>query len=206
MRLALLLALLSLPAAAGAQALGRPTPARPGEVVAELDLDRDGKPDLWKTTRKADDGKELVVRKERDLNGDGKVDALEEYGPDGVAVRELFDQDFDGKADVVIHYEKGQIVRKELSLGFDGKPRAWNFYEKGKLVRRERDLNGDGKVDYWEYWDGNEIDRVAVDLDGDGTVDRWENRRAVASAGPAPAPPQSAPQAAPQAAPKPAKK
>jgi len=196
MRLALVaLALLALPAAARAQqAMGKPTPARQGEVVTELDLDRDGKPDLWKTTRKGDDGKEILVRKERDLNGDGKVDAAEEYGPDGVAVREVFDQDFDGKPDVVIVYEKGQIVRKELSFGFDGKPRAWNYYEKGKLTRRERDLNGDGKVDYWEYWDGNEIDRVAVDLDGDGTVDRWENRRAVAqSTGQTPAAPQTAP-------------
>jgi len=187
MRLTLLsLALLVLPGAARAQqAAGKPSPPRPGEILAEVDLDHDGKPDLWRYSRRAEDGKEILVRKERDLNGDGKVDVWEEYGPDGQLVKETYDQDWDGKPDVVVYYEKGQVIRKELSFGFDGKPRAWNFYEKGKLVRRERDLNGDGKVDYWEYWEGAEIDRVGVDVDGDGTVDRWENRRAVAQGQPA---------------------
>jgi hypothetical protein len=208
MHRALALSLLLLSACAGGSSAARPDgPGAPaagprrnaaGEIVAEVDLNGDGKPDLWRTTRRADDGRELLVRVERDLNGDGKIDLWQEFGPDGQLVEERFDFDFDGRVDERVIYEKGQIVRKELAFGFDGKPGAWVYYEKGRRVRRERDLNRDGKVDYWEYWEGDEIDRIGIDLDGDGTVDRWENRRgsgAPAAAQPSPAaqPPPAAP-------------
>src|SRR5258708_11915878 len=53
--------------------------SRPGaEKVNELDLNHDGKPDVWEYTVKAKtaDGKEYdrLVRKEMDINWDGKVD------------------------------------------------------------------------------------------------------------------------------------
>ncbi len=151
----------------------------PDEIVREHDLDHDGKPDLWRITRKMPDGKEVLVRIERDLNGDGKVDIREYYDADGNLEKQVVDLDFDGKPDIVLYFEKGQLVRKEYSFGFDGKPHAWNYYEKKQLVRKERDENGDGKVDYWEYWENGEIDRVGFDTDGDGKVDRWESRRPV---------------------------
>lgn len=154
----------------------------PGEAVAAYDLTHDGKPDLWKYTVKDATGKEILVRQEKDLNGDGKVDTWELYEPDGSLSRVVHDLDFDGTPDVALFYERGQLVRKELAFGFDGVPRAWSFYEKGKLVRKERDTNGDGKVDTWEYWENGELDRIGVDVDGDGQVDRWETRKSRASA------------------------
>jgi hypothetical protein len=167
---------------------------RPNEIVNEYDLTHDGKPDVWKYTWKDASGKEILLRKEKDLNGDGKIDTWERYEPDGTLSRVAYDLDFDGKPDALLHYEKDQLVRKEMAFGFDGVPRAWNYYEKGKLVRKERDTNGDGNVDYWEYWENGEIDRIGVDVDGDGQVDRWEARKTAA----APAEGGAAPAAAAQ--------
>jgi hypothetical protein len=165
---------------------------QPNEVLSEYDLTHDGKPDVWKYALKGADGKEILLRKEKDLNGDGRVDTWEKYAADGALVRVVYDLDFDGKPDVTLFYEKDQLVKKELAFGFDGVPRTWNFYEKGKLSRKERDTNGDGKVDYWEYWENGQIDRIGVDQDGDGQVDRWEARKsaetAAADSPPAPAP------------------
>ncbi len=168
---------------------------QPNEALTEYDLTHDGKPDVWKYALKDPSGKEVLLRKEKDLNGDGKVDTWEKYNPDGSLALVVYDLDFDGKPDVTLHYEKDQLVRKEMAFGFDGVPRAWNFYEKGKLVRKERDTNGDGQVDYWEYWENGEIDRIGVDNDGDGQVDRWEARKTGATAA-APAEPGAAPAAA----------
>ena len=150
---------------------------QPDETLTEYDLDHDGKADVWRYTRKGPDGKDVLVRRDRDLNGDGKIDVWETYDASGNLEKQVVDLDFDGKPDVAIRYEKGQIVSKEMSFGFDGKPHAWSYYEKGRLVRKERDENGDGKVDYWEYWEGGEVDRVGIDVDGDGKVDRWEKRK-----------------------------
>ena len=196
MRIALLVAaavLLScaarrVPEAASGQA-GAPAQEPKADVVTrELDLDHDGKPDTWRTTRRLPDGREVLVRVERDLNGDGRVDLREFYDAEGNLERQELDLDFDGKPDVILHFEKGQLASKEYAFGFDGKPHAWSYYEKGRLVRKERDENGDGRVDYWEYWENGEIDRVGIDLDGDGKVDRWESRKG--SAEPAASSPQ----------------
>jgi hypothetical protein len=147
------------------------------EKVTEFDLNGDKKPDVWTYTvpAKGPDGKEYekLVRKELDINWDGKVDISRTYDDHEQIEREALDLDFDGHVDQVNYYEKGVIVRKERDLSSSGKPSLWLFYEKGKLVRKERDTNGDGKVDYWEYWEGDQVDRIGEDLDGDGNVDKW---------------------------------
>ena len=147
------------------------------EKVTEFDLNKDGKPDIWvyTVTVKGPDGKDVerLVRKELDINWDGKVDISRQYDEKEQLTREALDLDFDGKVDEVVFYEKGQVVRKERDLSSSGKPSLWVFYENGQIVRKERDTHGNGKVDYWEYWEGGQVDRVGEDLDGDGTVDRW---------------------------------
>ncbi len=149
---------------------------REGEKVVALDVGGHGKTDLWKYSILVAEGQERLVRKERDLNGDGKVDVWEAYDEDGNVSKQAYDLDFDGVPDLVISYEKGQLVRKEYAPGFDGMARTTAYFEKGKLVRKERDTRGTGKVDTWEYWENGELDRVGVDLDGDGEVDRWDKR------------------------------
>lgn len=151
--------------------------ARENEKVTEFDLNHDSKPDVWSYTVEASDDQgrsfDRLVRKELDINWDGKVDITRFYGENESVEREAMDLDFDGRVDQVNFYEKGQITRKERDLDYNGKPDLWIFFEKGKIVRKERDTNADAKVDYWEYWENDQVDRVGEDLDGDGTVDRW---------------------------------
>jgi hypothetical protein len=163
-------------------------PLAPGEKLLEIDVNRDGKPDVWKVVREVD-GKEILVRKELDLNGDGRVDAWEYYNADGSLEKIIYDMDFDGQPDVVRFYEKDQLVRKEYALGFDGISRTFSYYEKGKLIRKERDTNGDGNVDYWEYWENGVLDRIGYDDDGDGQVDRWESKKGTPASEAAPVDP-----------------
>jgi len=150
---------------------------RGDEKVTEFDLNHDGKPDVWVYTVKAKtpDGIEYdrLVRKEMDINWDGKVDIVRYYDENGQISKEALDLDFDGKVDQWNYYEKGVLVRKERDLAYSGKPDLWIYYEKGHIVRKERDTNHSGKVNYWEYWENDHVDRVGEDLDGDGKVDRW---------------------------------
>ena len=147
------------------------------EKMLPYDLNHDGKPDVWDFTvvSKGPDGREIdrLVRKELDINFDGRVDIVRFYDEREQLSKELMDLDFDGKIDQANYYEKGLLVRKERYLGAHGKPDEWVYYEKGHIVRKERDLHGSGKVDYWEYWEGDQVDRVGEDLDGDGNVDKW---------------------------------
>jgi hypothetical protein len=147
------------------------------ETTTEYDLNGDKKPDVWVYSVKGKnaEGKdaERLVRKELDINWDGRIDIAREYDDREQMARESLDLDFDGKVDQFNYYEKNAIVRKERDLTSSGKISEWVFFEKGKVVRKERDGNGDGKVDYWEYWEGDQVDRVGEDLDGDGNVDKW---------------------------------
>lgn len=154
----------------------RPEPASE-ETVEKLDLNGDQRPDVWTYTvkEKAADGTERarIVRKDLDINWDGKVDLTQYYDARENKVREEMDLDFDGKVDAVYYFERGVNVRREEDVNGDGRADVIKYYEKGKLVRKERDSNGDGKVDYWEYWVKDQVDRIGEDLDGDGIVDRW---------------------------------
>jgi hypothetical protein len=183
-------------AGSAAEARRGPEPISPPkadhERVVDMDLNTDGKPDVWVYTVPdgSTEGPGRVVRKERDLNGDGRVDLTTYYEGGGQKQREAMDLDFDGKVDSVFFYEGGLNVRRERDLDGDGRADVWLYYEKEKLVRKERDSNQDGKVDYWEYWEGDQVDRVGEDLNGDGTVDKWKSRTApAASAPPEPAAP-----------------
>ncbi len=70
-----------------------------------------------------------LVRRERDLNGDGK-------------------------SDVILYYnEDGQLVRREESSRLDGRLDTWTFYAGGRPERKESDTDGDGAVDLWAYYD-----------------------------------------------------
>jgi hypothetical protein len=173
--------LMEKPEAAKVEERVEPEPIRPrpasDEKVTEKDTNGDEKPDVWvyAVEERGADGerRERMVRKELDINWDGRVDITTAYDAHEEREREAMDLDFDGKVDSVFFYEKGVNVRRERDLNGDGKPDVWTYYEKGKLARKERDSNGDGRVDYWEYWENNQVDRIGEDLDGDGNVDKW---------------------------------
>ncbi len=138
----------------------------------EFDLNRDNKPDAYTFAKKGDAGT-LVVRRENDINFDGKIDLIRTLNDQGELVQERLDADFDGRVDLVIILEKGKIVRKEYDTNFDAKADMWRYFDKDAVARKEADLNYDGRVDYWEYFEGGKLDRVGIDRDADGNVDEW---------------------------------
>jgi len=84
---------------------------------AEEDRDRDGRMDTW-TTYRVVNGDEVVARVERDTKGGGKPDVFETYDTQsGKAVLSKREEDVngDGTIDVTSIYEKGKLVRREIT-------------------------------------------------------------------------------------------
>ena len=138
------------------------------------DINGDKMPDVWKYRQRID-GKDVLVRKEFDVNFDGKVDIWRNYHPDGTRDYDQMDMDFDGKVDVTTFYEDDKVVRKEIDLEFDEKPDVIKYFNAGELTRVEGDSDNDGRVDYWEYYKNGKLSRVGTDEDGDGAPDpdKW---------------------------------
>lgn len=76
--------------------------------------------------------------REVDLNGDGRKDTLVYYDPAGRKLREEFDQDYDGRADLKAYYEEGRLARQELDVNSDGKVDLVQHFEQGRMVRVDK--------------------------------------------------------------------
>ncbi|MEO0593249.1 MAG: hypothetical protein AAFZ38_06690 [Myxococcota bacterium] len=148
-----------------------------GLEIQEFDLNRDSQPNVFKFVRSDPEAGQVLIRKDIDLNNDGRVDIVQLYDDKGEMTSEQSDLDFDGRMDVVSHFEESTIARKELDLDYDGKPDIVRYYAEGKVERVESDNNDDGRIDTWEYFSNGELDRVGTDNDGDGIVDHWDRRR-----------------------------
>lgn len=152
-----------------------------GTVVEKYDLNGDQRPDLWKVYHigpSPDDPDKTVrtlVRKEMDLNFDGKLDIRQFLDENGVVYREEMDLDFDGHIDAVAYYKDGQLIKRELDLTFDGRPDIFKYYEDGKLVRKERASGRDGRIDIWEYFEAGRLVRIGRDRDGDGRPEVFDD-------------------------------
>lgn len=172
-------------AAAPAASANGPKSPQPGgttgatDDVRTSDLDNDGRPEVTKYYKTIDDPerpgqkKTILVRQDIDLTWDGKVDIWRYFDDNGMAEKEEWDTDYDGKIDETRFFEGGVIVRSERDRNNDGRPDVMRYYKEGKLERKETDTNGDGQVDRWEYFQGRVLDRVGVDRDHDGSVDSW---------------------------------
>lgn len=151
--------------------------AERGLEIQEFDLNRDSQPNVFKFVRSDPEAGEILIRKDVDLNNDGRVDVVQLYNDKGEMASEQSDLDFDGRMDVVSHFEDATIARKELDLDYDGQADIVRYYAEGKVERVESDNNNDGRIDTWEYFSNGELDRVGTDNDGDGIVDHWDRRR-----------------------------
>lgn len=69
-------------------------------VMSEYDSDNDGKPNVFKYYTRSDDGSVHLDRKERDEDGDGKIDVWERFDATGNVIRMGRDTDGDGKVDI----------------------------------------------------------------------------------------------------------
>ena len=165
--------------------------------VKTYDMNRDGKSDIFTFFRRSPDAQssgklvEVILRKEVDLNQDGRIDVVHVYDASGHLIEELDDLDFDGKADEISYFKEGTLQRKELYFKFDGKPDLTKYYAAGHLVRTEADRNHSGHIDTWEYYENDALQRVGTDTNGDGKVDQWERRDDTSSPAPSSAPASS---------------
>jgi hypothetical protein len=91
-----------------------------GHRVERLDLNHDGKPDLWKIYEKVKRGQtttEVLSCKKLDLNFDGTIDVLKHYDRQGGVEIEESDLDFDGRVDLIVVRGGGANVRHTVGDG-----------------------------------------------------------------------------------------
>jgi hypothetical protein len=159
-----------------------PTAGGGASIVEKGDVSGDGKPDVWGYYKEVPDPAnpkvtaKILVKKEADLNFDGRKDILREFDDEGVLRREEVDLDFDGNLDEMVVYDKGILREKHIFRSGSSRPFIWKFFEEGKMNRMDRDDNGDGRADYCELWyAGERISKRGWDKDGNGECDYWEN-------------------------------
>ncbi|MFQ5513143.1 MAG: hypothetical protein ACE5FG_01805 [Myxococcota bacterium] len=110
-------------------------------------------------------------RETADRDGDGQPD-LWAYYDGSRLVREVLDDDHDGRADRVLHYEDGSVlVRSEEDLDHDGRMEAVSIFRDGELVRKRVDSDGNGESDQWSFFSGGDLIRQELDRNGDGFRD-----------------------------------
>jgi hypothetical protein len=157
--------------------------------VVTFDLNRDGKPDVWKLYAQVEEGgtrTEVLTCKQVDYDKDGRKDYVAIYNRRGELVAEEFDFTFDGVFDARHHYDRttGLLYMAERSSSHDRKPDTWEKYDQqGRLLSVERDRNGDGKPDLWEQYQGGQLIAILYDDDFDGRVDRRESARPAPASG-----------------------
>ena len=152
-----------------------------GNLVRMFDIDGDDQPDVTKTFKEVEDPEDptttrsRIIKKEVDVNSDGKINMRRTYNEFGQLMLEEVDTDLDGDIDVVNHIDNGNLIQKDL-VEADGKISTRRYYYDGALQRVETDTNGDEKVDYWEFYEGGVLDRIGRDLNGDQRADTWQRR------------------------------
>jgi len=143
-----------------------------GVVVVEIDVNEDGNADIFNYYRPRENAERLLVKKEADMNGDGKVDIITEFSDLGELVTESMDRNFDGRMDWRDHYQDGQRVMSETDDDFDGNMDVFSYFREKKITRKERDTDGDGRIDLWErYNEEGEVIKTGADTNGDGKMD-----------------------------------
>jgi hypothetical protein len=149
-----------------------------GKSVGAFDLNRDGKPDVWKLFKSFEDNGtkiDVLTCKQVDLDHDGRKDYVILFDDNGGKIAEYFDFDFDGQFDATHYYEgkSAQVYLVERDSDFDKKPDIWEKYAKGGgLDSVRRDRNADGKPDVWEQYKDGQLIAILYDDDFDARVDR----------------------------------
>jgi hypothetical protein len=108
-----------------------------------------------------------------DRDGDGRVD-MWIYRENGQIARKTLDQNFDGRPDTTLQYdrESHQLARVGEDSDQDGAIDTWTDYRDGRIVRRRADADRDGTVDTWTFYRDGQTTRHEQDTTGDGFRDR----------------------------------
>jgi antitoxin component YwqK of YwqJK toxin-antitoxin module len=149
-----------------------------GLILQEVDLNDDGRAEIFNYYRERTDAPRLLVRKDADLNRDGNIDIKSWFDDFGLLEMEEMDGDFDGQIDMWDHYQdtdgdkSPERVSSEIDTDYDGQPDVFTYFRNGKVIRKERDTNGDNRIDQWEKYDENgNVIKSGRDTNFDGIVD-----------------------------------
>ncbi len=151
-----------------------------GKNVLTYDLNRDGRPDVWKMYKVEDQGGtkvEILTCKQVDFDHDGRKDWVVGYTPRGTPAFEKADFDYDGRFDMSAIYDPktGKRIEVERDSDFDGKYDIKEIYDRYEVLTSvRRDRNGDGEPDYWEQYKDGALVAILYDDDYDKKVDRRE--------------------------------
>ncbi len=116
-------------------------------IRKEIDISGDGKIDYvvyYRNKKPGDDKVESIVV---DNDFDGKFDEKRYYSENGPLIKKELDLNFDGRPDVTKRYYNNELVKKEIDTNFDGIVDHWEYYQDGRLARIEIDTDNDGKPD-----------------------------------------------------------
>jgi len=105
-----------------------------------------------------------------DRNQDGRID-LWIYREKGEIVRRVLDEDYDGAADSWIEYQEGVPVRRRADSNHDGTVDSWTFYRDGETSRHEQDTTGNGFRDRVGFYEAGKLVREEQDSLGSGRAD-----------------------------------
>ena len=105
-----------------------------------------------------------------DRNQDGRID-LWLYREQGEIVRRVLDENYDGAADSWIEYQEGVPVRRRADTNHDGAVDSWTFYRDGQTSRHEQDTTGNGFRDRVGFYEGGKLVREEQDTLGSGRPD-----------------------------------
>ena len=115
----------------------------------EFDLNEDGRIDF---IQNFDPRGQWVESESADLNGDGSLEITS------------FFKLSTGSTNL-------EISRQEIRPDGQNQTWIWKFYDKGSLVRREISRKKTGRPDYWEYYSAGRLLQILRDENGDGSPD-----------------------------------
>jgi hypothetical protein len=151
-----------------------------GKNVVTADLNKDGRPDVWRLFKVEEEGGtkvEFMTCKQVDFDHDNRKDWVVGYGRKGNITFERADFDYDGRFDMSAVYDlkTGTVAEIERDTDFDGKFDLKETYDSaGQLVVVKRDRNADASPDMWEQYKEGFLLAILYDDDFDGKVDRRE--------------------------------
>ena len=153
--------------------------------LKEEDLDHDGRMDRF--TDLDSQGRPAIVREFGDDPSEpilvsrfeaGRLSSLEQPDhrgrtltrfKDGRPIRQVSDEDGDGRPDRTIVYDDGgEAVKAVGDTNHDGHTDTWQKYEHGTIVHAELDRDHDGRPDARLEYTGGKPTRTILDNDGDG--------------------------------------
>jgi hypothetical protein len=151
-----------------------------GKNVVTFDLNKDGRPDVWRLYKSEEEGGtrvDILTCKQVDFDHDNRKDWVVGYNRKGGVLFEKADLDYDGRFDMSAVYDpkSGKVVEVERDSDFDGTYDLKELYDSGGAISSvRRDRNGDNNPDVWEQYKDGGLIAILYDDDNDSKVDRRE--------------------------------